>query len=77
MYERLPPADGLLVIDPLAGAVLYVNEAATALFDITEDRPSTPEQLMPELGDLTPREFVTRLLRRGGGSSIDISKVQE
>jgi diguanylate cyclase (GGDEF)-like protein len=72
MYERLPPADGLLVIDPLSGAVLYVNEAATALFDITEDRPSTPEQLMPELVDLTPREFVTRLVRRGGALDVAV-----
>jgi len=65
MFEPLPSADGMLVIDPLAGAVLYLNDAAAALFDIGEDRPSTPEQLLSELADLSPREFVTRLQRSG------------
>jgi diguanylate cyclase (GGDEF)-like protein len=72
MFERLPPADGLLVIDPLAGAVLYLNDAAAALFDIGEDRPSTPEQLIPELADLTPREFVTHVRRSGEPIELDV-----
>jgi diguanylate cyclase (GGDEF)-like protein len=71
MFERLPPTDGrtvemdggeaLLIFDPLAGSLLYANAAAVALFDIGEHRPSSPEAIVPELADLTPREFVTRL----------------
>ena len=72
MFERLPPADGLLVIDPVAAAVLYVNDAATTLFDIGEDRPSTPEQLIAELADLTPREFATHLPHPGGDLDVAV-----
>ncbi len=68
--EAIVDSDGadvaLLVIDPLAGALLYVNEAATKLFAIAEDEPTSPQQLLPELADLSPREFRTRIARAPG-----------
>jgi diguanylate cyclase (GGDEF)-like protein len=77
MFERPPPTDGrtvdddgadaaLLVIDPLAGAVLYLNAVAARLFDVSEERPLSPEALLPELADLSPREFSTRIARAAG-----------
>ena len=74
MFERSPPADGptvevdggdvaFIVIDPFAGAVLYVNALAARIFDVAEDRPLRPDDILPELADLTPREFETRIVR--------------
>jgi diguanylate cyclase (GGDEF)-like protein len=82
MFERSPPADGptvevdgadvaFVVIDPLAGAVLYVNALAERIFDVTEDRPLRPEDILAELADLTPREFEAEIVR--GSSALRVT----
>jgi diguanylate cyclase (GGDEF)-like protein len=75
MPEQLPPGSrrdagvatpALVVFDPTSGAISYVNGAATALFDLRDDRlPETRiTDLLPELGNITPRTFSTVLVNR-------------
>ncbi len=56
--------DALLVVDPLSGALLFLNPTARQLFGITDvSAAGGPERLIAELADLTPREFITHLNR--------------
>jgi len=61
------PADGrgaleaLLVIELTSGALLFADGTAELLFGLAKDSSgAAPRRLLPELVDLTPREFVTR-----------------
>ena len=61
------PADGrgaleaLLVIELASGALLFADGTAELLFGLAEDSSgAAPRRMLPELVDLTPREFVTR-----------------
>ena len=58
------PLDALLVVDLGSGALLFADEGAGALFAWGEDPAASPRRLLPQLADLTPRDFVTRV-RRG------------
>jgi diguanylate cyclase (GGDEF)-like protein len=75
MPEQLPPGSrrdagvgtpALVVFDPTSGAISYVNGAATALFDLRDDRlPETRvAELLPELANLAPRTFTSVLRNR-------------
>jgi diguanylate cyclase (GGDEF)-like protein len=57
--------DALFVVDLASGALLFADAAAGELFGFgTADGALAPRRILPQLVDLTPREFVTRL-RRG------------
>jgi len=59
------PIDALLVVDLRSGALLFADAAAVELFEPGDDDVAlAPRRLLPQLVDLTPREFVTRV-RRG------------
>jgi diguanylate cyclase (GGDEF)-like protein len=83
MLERSAPgskrdgdavAPALVVFDPSSGAISYVNGEATALFDLRDDRlPVTRvSELLPELGNLTPRSFTTVLRTRRGDRGLAV-----
>ena len=83
MLERSAPgskrdgdavAPALVVFDPSSGAISYVNGEATALFDLRDDRlPVTRvSELLPELANLTPRNFTTVLRTRRGDRGLAV-----
>ena len=84
MFEQSPPAPkrgvlgdvsvALLVFDPSTGAISYVNAAASALFDLRDDRlPETRvTDLLPDLANLTPRTFATIFHARRGERRLEV-----
>jgi diguanylate cyclase (GGDEF)-like protein len=52
----------LLILDRLSGALLFTDAAAQALFGLGDDPAGVaPRRLLPQLIDLSPREFVARI----------------
>jgi diguanylate cyclase (GGDEF)-like protein len=77
MFEQSPAPVGrgvgdvsvaLLVFDPSTGTIAYVNELATAVFELRDDQlPTTSAiDLLPELHDATPRSFEAKFRARRG-----------
>lgn len=66
-------SDAHLILDPSSGRLAFVDATAAALFDLRDGALETAKaaDVLPELADLTPREFVTR--RRVGAADRELT----